>query len=65
MSELSRLADQPRGVSQRAHGNRAVVGRHAAEFVASDERGLRPEVGSAQCGHDAGWPAADYDHIHV
>ena len=33
LPELVRIAYKPSSVSQRAHRNRSVIGRHAAEFV--------------------------------
>ena len=45
--ELGGFADQPRGVRQRADGHRSVVGGHAPELVACDERGPGSESGGA------------------
>ena len=55
LSELSRLADQPGGVGQRPHGNRTVIGRHAAELVASDQRRRAPRSAARNAAtHPAG-----------
>ena len=61
--ELPRLAQQSRGMRERTHGDRSVVGRHAAELVARNERRLRAQVGRAQGRGDAGRAGADDEHI--
>ena len=38
LSELSRLADEPRCMRQRSYRNRSIIGRHAAELVSCDQR---------------------------
>jgi hypothetical protein len=52
-------------VSQRANGNRSVIGRHAAEFRAGDERGPRAKFRGPKRCYYAGRPCADnYDIEH-
>ena len=66
LSELSRLADQPRCVSQRSYGNRSVIGRHAAELVSCDQRRASAQVRSAQCRDHPGRSRTnddDVDHV--
>ena len=63
LSELPRLADQPRRVSQRSHGNRTVIGRHAAELVASDQRRASAQVRGAQRRDHPGRSRANDDDV--
>ena len=66
LSELPCLADQPRRVSQCPHGNGTVIGRHAAELVASHQRGAGAQVGGAQRRDHPGRSRAnddDVDHL--
>ena len=65
LSELPRLADQPRRVSQRSHGHRSVIGRHAAELVARDQRRASPQVRGAQRRDDPGRSCANDEDIEV
>ena len=51
-------------VGQRAHGDRTIAGRHAAEIIARDERRPRPQLGGAECRQYAGWSGAYHDDVH-
>ena len=57
LSELPCLADQPRRVSQRPHWNGAVIGRHAAELVASHQRRAGTQVGGRNAATTPAGPA--------
>ena len=65
MFELSRLANQPRCMRQRSYGNRSVIGRHAAELVACDQRRPSTQVGGAQCGDYPGGSCTYDDDVNV
>ena len=63
LSELSSLADQPGCMGQRPHRNRSVVGCHAAELVASDQRGARAQVRGAEGRDYTGRSGANNDDV--
>ena len=63
--ELAGFADQPRGVRQRADRDRSVVGGHAAERVAGDERGAGSESRRAKRRDHAGRSGADHHDIEA
>ena len=66
LPELARLAEEAGGVSQRAHRNRSVIGRHAAEVIACDQRRARAQVRGAQCRDHPGRTRAndnDVDYV--
>jgi hypothetical protein len=61
--ELPRLAKQSRCMGEGAHRDRTIVGRHAAELIARDERGLRAQVRRTQRGRDAGGTRAEHEDV--
>ena len=64
-TELTRLPEQPGSLGQGAHGDWSVVGCHATERIAGDERSPRTELGRTPCGHDTRRSSAnDYDICH-
>ena len=63
--ELPGFADQPRGVRQRADGHRSVVGGHAPELIARDQRGSGSESRRAKRRDHAGGSGADHHDIEA
>ena len=61
--KLGGLADQPGGVRQRAHGYRSIVGGHAPEVVAGDDRGACAESRGAMRRDHAGGPSTEHRDI--
>ncbi len=62
-AELATFANQPRGVRERADGNRTVVCGHTAEGATRDEGRCCPEPGGAGSGDDARRPGADNQDV--
>ena len=63
--ELPGFAHQACGVRQRADGHRSVVGGHAPELIARDQRGPGPESRRAKRRHHPGGSGTDHHHIVV
>ena len=61
--ELACLADESSGMGERTYGHRAVVGRHAAETVAGDQRRSRAQARGSQRGDRARWTGTDDDDV--
>ena len=59
--ELPGLADQPRGLGQRAYRHGAVVRGHSPELIAGDQRRAGSKTGRAERRDDTGRSCAD-DH---
>jgi hypothetical protein len=57
------LADQPRGLGERADRDRAVVGGHAAELVTRDEGRFRAQVSGAERGHHPCRASSNHDNV--
>ena len=51
-------------MGQYSHGNRSVMGRHAAEFVAGDECRPRSQLCSTERGEHTGGSRANDDYVH-
>ena len=62
-TELGSLPDQPDSVSQCANWHRSVIGRHAAEFVAGDERRVGAQLGGTARGENTGRSGTDNDDV--
>ena len=63
LSELPRLSDQPGRVRQCPHWHRTVIGRHAAELVASHQRRAGAQVRGAQRRNHPGRSRANDDDV--
>jgi hypothetical protein len=61
--KLAGLADESGRMGECAHRHRAVVGCHAAEAVACDERRPRAQTRRPQCGNGTRRPGTDYDDV--
>src|SRR4051794_17973991 len=62
-TELGSLPDQPASVSQCANWHRSVIGPHAAELVAGDQRRVGAEDGGTIRGENTGRAGTDNDDI--
>jgi hypothetical protein len=65
LAQLSRIAEEARGMSQCPHWNRAVVRGHAAEFISGKERGARTEFGRAHRGNNTCRSSPNHDDFHL
>jgi hypothetical protein len=63
LSQLAGFAHQPGGMGERAHRNRPVVRRHAAERALGDKGRARAEVAGAQGRQGSGRPGPDHQHV--
>ena len=63
LTELASFSDQPGGMGQCPHRNRSVIGRHAAELVAGNERCLGAQVCGAERGEHTRRSGADNDDV--
>ena len=61
--ELASLPDQPDSVSQCSNRHWSVIGRHAAKFVAGDERRLGAQAGGTVRGENPGRSCANDDDV--
>ena len=62
-TELGSLPDQPDSVSQGANWHRSVIGRHAAKFVAGDERRVGAQDGGTVRGEHTGRSGTNNDDV--
>ncbi len=61
--QLTRLTHQPGRMGERAHRDRAVIGRHAAKGAAGRQRRARSEVGGAGRRGHAGRTRPHHQHV--
>src|SRR5215510_3586872 len=62
--QLFGFPHEPGSVGKGSDRNRPVVGRHAAELVASDKGCCCSELGCTHCRHHAGWPSTYNYDVH-
>jgi hypothetical protein len=71
MTQLTTISSDPmsraprawRGIGQRPHRNRPVLGSHAAEFTATDPTVRAPQVRSTKCRQHSRRSNANHDDV--